>query len=258
MPFRVPTKVPKTKGSRLSQYLKELVELSKIDKQLDSFAPKIETARAKITREEKRLSDVAEQMAVLEKQIEDNKNKIITFEEQIGTLDDQLKDIARKNKEITNEKEMKALSLEEEIAKEKLTFANEEIERLNKVNDTKEAEREELQATLDEIKAAVEAAMAEAEAELTAIDKQKEVLFKDREERTFKIDQKVLAFYEKIRRWAGNTAVVPVKKQACYGCYMKISDKTYSEVIKGDEITTCTHCGRILYLEPAEETAGEA
>jgi predicted nucleic acid-binding Zn-ribbon protein len=237
----------------LSQYLTELVELSKTDKQLDSFAPQIEAARSKITREENRLNDVAEQMATLEKQIEDNTNKIATFNEQIASLDTQLKDIQRKNKEITNEKEMKALSLEEEIAKEKLTFANEEIERLNKVNDVKEAEREELQAKLDEIKTAVEAAQAEAQSELAEIDKQKEVLFKEREERTFKIDQKVLAFYEKIRRWAGNTAVVPVKKQACYGCYMKISDKTYSEVIKGDEITTCTHCGRILYLEPAQE-----
>ena len=237
----------------MSQYLTELVELSKTDKQLDSFAPQIEAARSKITREENRLNDVAEQMATLEKQIEDNTNKIATFNEQIASLDTQLKDIQRKNKEITNEKEMKALSLEEEIAKEKLTFANEEIERLNKVNDVKEAEREELQAKLDEIKTAVEAAQAEAQSELAEIDKQKEVLFKEREERTFKIDQKVLAFYEKIRRWAGNTAVVPVKKQACYGCYMKISDKTYSEVIKGDEITTCTHCGRILYLEPAQE-----
>ncbi len=242
----------------MSQYLKELVELSKIDKQLDNFAPQIEAARAKITREEKRLNDVAEQMTTLEKQIEDNKNKIITFEEQIGTLNDQLKSIAKKNKEITNEKEMKALSLEEEIAKEKLTFANEEIERLNKVNDVKEASREELQVKLDEIRTAVEAAKTEAESELAEIDKQKGVLFKEREERTFKIDQKVLAFYEKIRRWAGNTAVVPVKKQACYGCYMKISDKTYSEVIKGDEITTCTHCGRILYLEPTQESAEEA
>ena len=239
----------------MSQYLKELIELAKTDKQLDSFAPQIEAAEAKIAKEEARVSEVHGRVETLENQIEDNRNKIITYEEQIGTLDDQLKSIAQKNKEITNEKEMKALSLEEEIAKEKLTFANEEIERLNKVNDVKQVSREEEQAKLDALQTAVDAARKEAEAELAEIDKAKNVLFKAREERTFKIDQKILAFYEKIRRWAGNTAVVSVKKQACYGCYMKISDKTYSEVIKGDEITTCTHCGRILYLEPADETA---
>ena len=239
----------------MSQYLKELVELSKTDKELDSFAPKIEAAEAGIAREEARVNEVHERVEALEKQIEDNRNKITTYEEQIGTLDDQLKSITKKNKEITNEKEMKALSLEEEIAKDKLTFANEEIERLNKVNDVKQASREEEQAKLDELQTAVDAARKDAEAELAEISKAKNILFEAREKRTFQVDQKILAFYEKIRRWAGNTAVVPVKKQACYGCYMKISDKTYSEVIKGDEITTCTHCGRILYLESADETA---
>jgi predicted nucleic acid-binding Zn-ribbon protein len=239
----------------VSQYLKELVELSKIDKQLDAFAPQIESARAKITAQEAKVSNITDQIETLEHHVQENKNKIIAFEEQIGSLDDQLKSIAKKNKEITNEKEMKALSLEEEIAKEKLAFANEEIERLNKINDSKSAELAELADQLKELRVAVDAATSDAEAELAAIDKEKQKLFKTREERAFKVDQKALAFYEKIRRWAGNTAVVPVKKQACYGCYMKINDKTYSEVIKGEDITLCPHCGRILYLEKEEEAA---
>ncbi len=242
----------------MTQYLIELIELAKTDKQLDSYAPTIEAARARITREEQRLASVTEQMDALTKTIEDNEAKSAAFNEQIASLNEQLKDIARKNSEITNEKEMKALSLEEEIAKEKLTFANEEIERLAKINESKEANRAELQERLDEIAAAVEAAKAEAQSELDAIENEKALLFKAREERTFKIDQKVLAFYEKIRRWAGNTAVVPVRKQACYGCYMKLNDKTYSEVIRGEEIVTCPHCGRILYLEPNQESESDS
>ncbi len=242
----------------MTQYLKELIELSKTDKLLDSFAPKIEAARSKITQEENRLNALLEQKESLQKVLDDSQAKITAFNEQIALLNEQLKSIQKKNKEITNEKEMRALSLEEEIAKEKLNFANEEIERLNKIIDIKQAELDELQAKIDEVQAAVEAAKAEAQAELDAIEKEKEALFKERQERTFKIDQKVLAFYEKIRRWAGNTAVVPVKKQACYGCYMKISDKTYSEVIRGEEITTCTHCGRILYLDEESEAVEEA
>lgn len=30
---------------------------------------------------------------------------------------------------------------------------------------------------------------------------------------------------------------------------MKLNDKTYAEVIKAEEIVTCPHCGRILYIE---------
>ncbi len=66
------------------------------------------------------------------------------------------------------------------------------------------------------------------------------------------MNSKIYAFYEKIKRWAGVTAVVPVKRQACSGCNMKISDKIYSEVLKAEEIITCPHCGRVLYIEEEE------
>jgi predicted nucleic acid-binding Zn-ribbon protein len=86
---------------------------------------------------------------------------------------------------------------------------------------------------------------------LTDIDSKKAEHFKQREELCRNLEKKLLSFYEKNRIWAGNTAVVPVRKQACYGCYMKLNDKTYSEIIKGDEIVNCPHCGRILYIEEA-------
>jgi hypothetical protein len=68
------------------------------------------------------------------------------------------------------------------------------------------------------------------------------------------MNQKGLSFYQKIRRWAKNTTAVPVRNQACMGCYMALSDKVYAEVIRGEEITMCPHCGRLLYLEPSETT----
>ncbi len=237
----------------MNKHLEGLVELSKIDKSVDGFTPQIEAAQRKIAKEQRKVDDVTEKINALTALIEENSSKIKSYEEQISTLDEQLKSIQKKNKAVTNEKEMKALSLEEELAKEKLTFANEEIERLGKINEVKKEEVAELEATLAELSASVAAVNEEAQKELSEIEKQKENLYKDRVEKVSAIDQKILAFYEKVRKWAGNTAVVPVKKQACYGCYMKINDKSYTEVIKGEEIATCPHCGRILYLE--KETA---
>jgi len=226
-----------------------------IDKSVDGFTPQIEAAQRKLAKEQRKVDEVEEKIALLKSQIEENSGKIKSYEEQIATLDEQLKSIQKKNKAVTNEKEMKALSLEEELAKEKLTFANEEIERLGKINEVKSAEVAELEATLAELSAAVAEVNEEVQKELSEIEKQKEGLYQNRVEQVSKIDQKILAFYEKVRKWAGNTAVVPVKKQACYGCYMKINEKTYSEVIRGDEIVTCSHCGRILYLESIAEEA---
>ena len=87
------------------------------------------------------------------------------------------------------------------------------------------------------------------------ISKERNVVYQERSELLEKFDNKILTFYEKIKRWAKDSAVVPVKKQACYGCYMKINDKTYAEVIKAEEIVNCPHCGRILYKEDEIEEA---
>ncbi len=237
----------------MNKHLEGLVELSTIDKSVDAFTPQIEAVQKKIAKEQRKVDEVSERAESLKSLIEDNQSKIKSYEEQIATLDEQLKSIQKKNKAVTNEKEMKALSMEEELAKEKLTFANEEIERLGKINETKGEEAAELEATLSELSTTVASVNKEAQKELAEIEKQKEGLYQKRVEKISGIDQKILAFYEKVRNWAGNTAVVPVKKQACYGCYMKINDKAYTEVIRGEEIATCPHCGRILYLE--KETA---
>jgi predicted nucleic acid-binding Zn-ribbon protein len=90
------------------------------------------------------------------------------------------------------------------------------------------------------------------EEEINKLNEQRAEVSKLRSQIVAEIDPKILAFYEKIRRWAKDTAIVPIKKQACYGCYMKISDRIYAEVIRAQEIATCPHCGRILYKEDEE------
>jgi len=140
--------------------------------------------------------------------------------------------------------------MEAELAKEKLKFANEEIERHNDILDKKESELEEVNKELEKANEELTKVSAEVSTKMASIEEEKAKLFATREKKTMAIDQRILSFYEKIRIWAKNSAVVPVKKQACYGCYMKLNDSAYAEVIKSEDICTCHHCGRILYLEP--------
>jgi predicted nucleic acid-binding Zn-ribbon protein len=234
----------------LNKHLNELIELSNNDKAIDSYAPQLEAADKKLAKIQKKIDVVQNEIDTLTTDIEENDAKVKTFEEQLTLLNEQLSANAKKLKEISTEKEMKALSLEEDIAKEKMTFANEEIERLQAMNETKKTLLEEENAKLATLQDEYKAMDEVVSVEKAEIEKAKGELFVKREELSRNIEQKVLAFYEKIRIWAGNTAVVPVKKQACYGCYMKLNDKTYAEVIKAEEIVNCPHCGRILYLEP--------
>jgi len=237
----------------LNKHLNELIELAKNDQAIDSYTPQLEAADKKVARIQKKIDTAQDELDTLNKDITDNEAKVKTFEEQLTMLNEQLTLNAKKLKEISTEKEMKALSLEEDIAKEKMTFANEEIERLQGINETKKSLLDEADKKLNTLSTTYEEINKEVSSEKSEIEKSKASLFTQREKLSINIEQKVLAFYEKIRIWAGNTAVAPVKKQACYGCYMKLNDKTYSEVIKADEICNCPHCGRILYIEPVTE-----
>jgi len=239
----------------LNKHLNELIELSKIDQAIDSYNPQLEAADKKVAKVQKKIDAAQAEVDDLASAIANNEEKIIAFEEQLTLLNEQLASNVKKSKEITTEKEMKALSLEEDIAKEKMTFANEEIERLQGINETKRMLLDEAAVKAAALQDEFDAVMVDVSAEKVEIGKSKESLFIKREELSRDIEQKVLSFYEKIRIWAGNTAVVPVKKQACYGCFMKLNDKTYSEVIRGDEIVNCPHCGRILYIETQTEEA---
>jgi predicted nucleic acid-binding Zn-ribbon protein len=148
---------------------------------------------------------------------------------------------------------MKSLQLEEEIAKEQVTFANEEIERLEKIIESKKEQIEVAKSSLEELATNLASVKADVDAKLAEINKERQHVFVTKEKLLGEMNQKGLAFYQKIRRWAKNTTVVPVEDQACMGCHMVIGDKVYADVIKGEDITTCPHCGRILYMKANEE-----
>lgn len=239
----------------MNKYLQDLIKLSKFDTAISMFEPKIENEKAKLATFVETAESIKTSINSIYLEVDDVKSKRTKNNIHLGELKTKLDSIAKKNKDVHNEKELKALQLEEEIAKEQISFANEEIERLDTLSKSKEAVLKELQEKLTleeedikEIQVAVDSAIEE-------INKERNFVYQDRSELLEKFDNKILTFYEKIKRWAKDSAVVPVRKQACYGCYMKINDKTYAEVLKAEEIVNCPHCGRILYKEDEVQEA---
>lgn len=234
----------------MNRHLNELIELSQLDKAIDDFNPLIEAAQKKVAKKVAKRDEIAAKITELSGQIEDTAAKITAYENQIRSLNDQLVHNTAKEKAVKNEKEAQALQMEGELAKEKLGHANEEINRLNKVLEARKSVLADTSEQLDKAEEEASKISEEVEAKISSIEDDKAKLFAQRESKTISLDQKILSFYEKIRIWAKNSAVVPVRKQACYGCYMKINDSAYAELIKSEEIITCHHCGRILYIEP--------
>lgn len=69
-----------------------------------------------------------------------------------------------------------------------------------------------------------------------------------------KIDERLLAAYERIRRNVRNgLAVVTVKRDACGGCFNRIPPQRQADIRQGKKIIVCEYCGRILVADPEAE-----
>ena len=237
----------------MNKHLEDLVKLSQFDRNIVSFEPKIENEEEKLkvfTQVVDKLIDQREKLYAI---IDDTKNKRIKNDLHLKELSDKLKEIEGKHKLAKNEKEIKALQLEEEIAKEQVNFANNEIVRLDNLSQSKTEELETIKTDITEEEESVKEIKETSDKNIEALEKSRNSLYEEKSVLISQVDAKVLAFYEKIKRWAKEKAVVPVKKQACYGCHMKLSDRFYSEFIVSDEIMTCPHCGRIIYKDDSAE-----
>ena len=239
----------------MNKYLQDLIKLSKFDTAISMFEPKIENEKAKLATFVETAASIKASINSIYLEIDDVKSKRTKNNIHLAELKTKLENIAKKNKDVNNEKELKALQLEEEIAKEQISFANEEIERLDNLTKNKELTLKEFQEKLAVEEEDIKEIQVAVDNKIEEISDERNVVYQERSELLEKFDNKILTFYEKIKRWAKDSAVVPVKKQACYGCYMKINDKTYAEVIKAEEIVNCPHCGRILYKEDEIEEA---
>ena len=239
----------------MNKYLQDLIKLSKFDTAISMFEPKIENEKAKLATFVETAEAIKASINSIYSEIDDVKSKRTKNNIHLGELKTKLDNIAKKNKDVHNDKELKALQLEEEIAKEQISFANEEIDRLDNLTKSKESVLKELQEKLSSEENDIKEIQVSVDGTIESINKERNLVYQDRSILLEKFDNKILTFYEKIKRWAKDSAVVPVKKQACYGYHMKINDKTYAEVIKAEEIVNCPHCGRILYKEDEIEEA---
>jgi predicted nucleic acid-binding Zn-ribbon protein len=236
----------------MNKHLEQLIELSRVDKEIDAFEPQIEEANLQYEALMATKNGIANEINTLKQEIKDEQIKKHKNELHLAELSSKLEENAKKSGEVKTEREMKSLQLEEEIAKEQVSFANEEIERLEKLIDHKQSKIDELEAKAAEIEGTLSTVKADVDVKLARIDEERKEVFARKEALVGTMNQKGLSFYQKIRRWAKNTTAVPVRNQACMGCFMAVSDKVYSDVIKGEEITLCPHCGRILFLEPSD------
>ena len=80
-----------------------------------------------------------------------------------------------------------------------------------------------------------------------ALESQLQGLTTERSNLATKIDEDLLARFERLFKSKGDAVVVAIEHGVCTGCHMKVTTATAAGVKAGKEIVNCENCGRILY-----------
>jgi predicted nucleic acid-binding Zn-ribbon protein len=233
----------------MNDSLKNIIKLSNLDKEQTSFENKKEEIRIELNKllKEKEKEEIS--ITSIKEKEADSKINIQKNNTYINELNDKISEIAVKNAKVKTEKELKALSIEEDIAKEQLIFTNDEIARYEKILENISSELEDAKLKIKDIDKKSKKEEKQVNLSIQEIDEGISKSNTTKKNLMKKVDEKTLSFYNKIRQWANDSSVVSIDNKVCNGCHVMLNDQSYIEVLKQNEITVCTNCGRIVYID---------
>ena len=103
------------------------------------------------------------------------------------------------------------------------------------------------EARAKEVNQQVQMQVQELKQKASAIEKQLGELQVERARLAGETEEDVLTRYEKISRSKQGQAIARVSHGLCTGCHLKLTAQEIHHAQHGQEMVTCTNCGRILY-----------
>jgi predicted nucleic acid-binding Zn-ribbon protein len=239
--------------------LKDLLALQRLDLKIENFkARELEIPKQKnkykITRDrldaelkasDQKVKDLQIEQRACEGDIQQKQQNILKYENQLLAV--------KKNEEY------QALLHEIDIVKKQIGVKEERILSIMLEIDTAKTGLEEDKKRIAVELKAIDTECATIDAELAETVKEREALEAQRAPLAKQIDPAMLSRYDRIRK-AKRTgaALVIMRNDSCSGCNMRILPQVVNELLAGNKIHSCPHCGRLLYhLSGHDEEAAE-
>ena len=152
---------------------------------------------------------------------------------------------------VRNNREFDAISKEIEYQELEIELADKRLKEYAAGVKAKKAQLEEAEAVVEERTKDLEAKKAELESIEAETAAQVEDFARQADAAKARIDERLLAAYDRIRGNVRNgLAVVTVKRDACGGCFNRIPPQRQVDIRQGKKIIICEYCGRILVADP--------
>lgn len=243
------TKQTKTVETELTveEKLRALFSLQLVDSEID----KIRILRGELPLE---VQDLEDEVEGLETRIGNLKNELAELEKSMAGKTNEItasqaliKKYEEQQNNVRNNREYDSLSKEVEFQTLEIELCNKKIREFTaQVADKKEVMTE-AQTLLDERKRDLEGKKSELDDITRDTQKEEQNLTDKSDELQTRIEERLLTAYRRIRTNARNgLAVVPVKRDACGGCFNQIPPQRQLDIRSRKKIIVCEYCGRIL------------
>lgn len=181
---------------------------------------------------------------------EDIKNlklKIASENTNIEEANASIKKYEEQQNSVRNNREYEALSKEIEFQHLQIQVAEKHKEKHEAEIQDKQNKIAETNERLKELQEVLEHKKAELEVIVADTQKEEEELLVKAEELKTKVDDRLLAAFERIRKNAHNgLAIVKIERDACGGCFSKIPPQRQLDICLHKKIIVCEACGRIF------------
>ncbi|MDR1183047.1 MAG: C4-type zinc ribbon domain-containing protein [Bacteroidales bacterium] len=200
--------------------------------------------QVRIDKFEETTRDYQNQIAVMQEEIKKSQMQIAKYKEQLDN--------------VRNNREYDALSKEIEYEELDIQLNEKKIREMEAQSTDKEAETENLRSELNQAKSDLEVKKEELNAIISETEKEEHDLLEQIKQQEDKIESRMLNAFTRIRTNMRNgLATVKVDRNACGGCFNKISPQRQLDIRMHKKIIVCEFCGRILVDDEIAQFASE-
>ena len=232
--------------------LKLLAELQGIDLKIDSFKGEREGMVQEQDQLDSRVAEAESGIALKKAELTSVEEEKLGLEEGLALEVENISRSEGRIKEIKTQKEYQAVSKEITAARKQKAEIEEQI--LQKIGRIEEMKGE--ISGLAENLELLQGNVAEQKGEIQAkIDRLDEGIVSDtsaREEIVKGFSSSVIRRYTMLREQRRGLAVAEARDGSCLGCNMNLPPQLYNSLFRCDDLITCPHCQRMLFLRQEE------
>ncbi len=242
----------------MEKRLELLYKLQKVDTELLEINELKGDLPRVVAELEERVDGMKKRMKALADLMKESKMHRDNADVEIIDLGAKIDKYKKQQLQVKSNRQYDALTREIELAEERTRKLEKEMELLEGKMELARKDTEELSAQLETLSAEFQ----QQQKDLREVNKEHEKeelkLHHEREKIVQRLDKADMDKYERIRRAKGGTAIVPVRRGACGGCFKRVPPQKILELRQNSSIYQCEHCGRILVSDLiVEKSASE-